>query len=133
MKSLRENYIHINWNQTWPVITTACFEKKTIESEAATRANFQISQIIAEAGKSFSDGILIKLCLSQSVEVLYTKKVELFKTISLPVKIVANRLKNIGSNLCSELIENTEKFECFFLALDKSTDVSDTLQLLLFI
>ncbi|XP_076356891.1 general transcription factor II-I repeat domain-containing protein 2-like [Tachypleus tridentatus] len=41
--------------------------------------------------------------------------------------------EDIGSNIVSQLKDRAKEFEYFFIVLDESTDVSDTLQLLLFI
>ncbi|CAM4600186.1 unnamed protein product [Lepidochelys olivacea] len=66
----------------------------------------------------------------QAAEEICPEKVDLFKTISLLVNTVACRIEDIASNIIFQLNEKAKKFEWFSLALDESTDVSDTLQLL---
>ncbi|CAM2119702.1 unnamed protein product [Caretta caretta] len=105
------------------------FKKKT-ENEAATRASFRVALLLA---KPFTDGELVKIRMIQAAEEICPEKVYLFKTISLSAKTVARRIEDTGSNIIFQLNEKTKKFEWFSLALDKSTDVADTSQLLLFI
>ncbi|CAM5083384.1 unnamed protein product [Eretmochelys imbricata] len=69
----------------------------------------------------------------QAAEEICPEKVDLFKTISLSANTVGRRIEDIGSNIIFQMNEKAKKFEWFSLALDESTDVSDTSQLLLFI
>ncbi|RXM96761.1 General transcription factor II-I repeat domain-containing protein 2A [Acipenser ruthenus] len=46
---------------------------------------------------------------------------------------VTHRIEDIGSDLKMQLIECTEKLGAFSIALDKSTDIGNTAQLLIFI
>ncbi|CAM4457261.1 unnamed protein product [Lepidochelys olivacea] len=69
----------------------------------------------------------------QAAKEICPEKVDLFKTISLSANAVGRRIEDIGSNIIFQMNEKAKKFEWFSLALDESTDVSDTSQLLLFI
>ncbi|CAM5176061.1 unnamed protein product [Natator depressus] len=109
------------------------FKKKKTENEAATRASFRVAHLLAKRGKPFTDSELVKICMIQAAEEICPGKVDLCKTISLLANTVAHRIEDIGSNIIFQLNEKAKKFEWFSLALDESTDVSDTSQLLLFI
>ena len=61
------------------------------------------------------------------------EKINVFSTISLSANTVARRVENLGRNIVLQLKDKTTKFECYSFALDESTDVSDTSQLLLFV
>ena len=61
------------------------------------------------------------------------EKINVFFTISLSANTVARRVENLGRNLVLQLKDKATKFECCSFALDESTDVSDTSQLLLFV
>ncbi|GFX93345.1 proteinral transcription factor ii-i repeat domain-containing protein 2a [Trichonephila clavipes] len=60
-------------------------------------------------------------------------KVNLFKTVSLSANTVAQRVQDIAANIQSQLSDKSEHLERFSLALDESTDVSGTAQVLNFI
>ena len=66
-------------------------------------------------------------------ETLEGTLVDLFKTISLSANTVARRVEDIGSNLMCQLKSKSKEFEYFSIALDESTDINDTSQLLIFI
>ena len=88
---------------------------------------------MAKRGKAFSDGNLIKECIIQAVEEICPEKIDTFKNISLSANTVTRRIDDISNNLNSQVSNKTQEFISFSIALDESTDVSDTSQLLLFI
>ncbi|GLV38089.1 neuralized [Carabus blaptoides fortunei] len=92
------------------------------EQEAATRASFRVAHSIAKHGKPFIDGELIKDCIIAADEEL-----------SLSANTVARRADDIAEYILTQLSDKNQYLEWFSLALDESTDVSDTAQVLLFI
>jgi hypothetical protein len=88
---------------------------------------------LAKRGKAFSDGSLIKECIIQTVEEICPERIDTFKNISLSGNTVTRRIDDISNNLNSQVSNKTQEFISFCIALDESTDVSDTSQLLLFI
>ena len=56
-----------------------------------------------------------------------------FEDISLSARICVRRTEKLGNNLMQQLKEKINSFNFFSLAMDESTDVSDTAQLLIFI
>jgi len=109
------------------------FKKQKNINEAATKASFRISHLLAKRGKAFSDGSLIKECIIQAVEEICPERIDTFKNISLSANTVARRIDDISNNLNSQVSNKTQEFISFSIALDESTDVCDTSQLLLFI
>ncbi|KAL4103366.1 hypothetical protein QTP88_018743 [Uroleucon formosanum] len=109
------------------------FKKQKNINEAATKASFRISHLLAKRGKAFSDGSLIKECIIQAVEEICPERIDTFKNISLSANTVTRRIDDISNNLNSQVSNKTQEFISFSIALDESTDVSDTSQLLLFI
>ena len=109
------------------------FKKKVAENEAATRASFRVAHILAKKGKPFTDGELIKRCLNEAAQEMCPEKVDVFSAISLSANTVSRRVESLGRNIMSQLKDKAREFECFSVALDESTDVSDTSQLLLFV
>ncbi|UYV75705.1 EPM2AIP1 [Cordylochernes scorpioides] len=109
------------------------FTKVKTEQEAATRASFRVALEIAKRGKPFTDGEMIKECIIAVVEEMCPEKVSLLKTVSMSANTVARRVENIAENISSQLFDKNGHVEWFSLALDESTDVSDTAQVLIYI
>ncbi|GFR29977.1 SCAN domain-containing protein 3 [Trichonephila clavata] len=105
------------------------FTKLKTEQEAATRASFRVA---LEIGKPFTDGEMIKECIIAVSEEM-CEKVNLLKTVSMSANTVARRVENIAENISFRLFDKNGHVEWFSLALDESTDVSDTAQVLLYI
>ncbi|UYV75067.1 EPM2AIP1 [Cordylochernes scorpioides] len=104
------------------------FTKVKTEQEAATRASFRVALEIAKRGTPFTDGEMIKECIIAVVEEMCPEKVNLLKTVSMSANTVARRVENIAENISSQLFDKNGHVEWFSLALDESTDVSDTAQ-----
>ncbi|PNF32729.1 hypothetical protein B7P43_G11587 [Cryptotermes secundus] len=109
------------------------FTKMKNENKAASKVSLRVAHLLAKEGKPFTDGELIKSCLIVAVEEMCPEKMDLFNNISLSARTVARRVEDIGSNITNQLINKANDFEWFSLALDESTDITDTAQLLLFI
>lgn len=63
-------------------------------------------------------------------EEICPENVNLFKAVNLSARTIARRVEDIGNNITNQLKTKTKKFEWFSMALDESTDVEDTAQLL---
>lgn len=109
------------------------FKKVNNEQEAATRASIRVAHLIAKLGKPFADGELVKDCMIAAAEEMCPDNIKSFKSISLSANTVARRVTDIAKNLSNQLCEKNQYLEWFSLALDESTDVSDTAQVLIFI
>lgn len=108
------------------------FKKRVHESEAATKVSLRIAHEIAKRGKPFTDGDYIKNCMLIAAEELFPDKTEQCKAVSLSANTVARRVEDIASDLRNQLQERASKFAWYSIALDESTDISDTAQVLLF-
>ena len=93
----------------------------------------EVAYMLARKGKRFTDGKLIKKCLNAVAKEMCSEKINVFSTISLSANTVACRVENLGGNIVLQFKDKATKFECYSFALDESTDVSDTSQLLLFV
>lgn len=109
------------------------FKNQTRQNEAAVKASFKVSHILAKAGKPFTEGQLVKNCIVTAVEELCPDKLPLFNAISLSANTVARRTEDLGKNFEIQLKDACKDFEWFSIALDESTDVADSAQVLLFI
>ncbi|XP_076064373.1 general transcription factor II-I repeat domain-containing protein 2-like [Oratosquilla oratoria] len=111
----------------------AFFSKKKSENETSTRASYKVAYVLAKKGKPFTDGSIIKECIVEAAGELCPEKVNLFKMISLGSNTVARRIEDLGGDIIRQIKEKAKRFCWYSLALDESTDVCDTSQLLVFI
>ena len=88
---------------------------------------------MAEKGKPFSDGEFIKNCLTIFTEYACPEKKHLVEQASLSRFTVSRRTNDLSDNIKETLKERLKSCEAFSLALDESTDISDTAQLVIFI
>ena len=102
-------------------------------NEDSVRASFAISEMIAKSSRPFTEGLFIKECLLKASDILCPGKKKLFEGISLSPNTVANRITDLAANVEKQLIETIKDFEAFSIALDESTDVSDSAQCAVFI
>lgn len=109
------------------------FTRISSESEGATKASFIIAEEIAKASKPFSEGEFIKDCLEKVCSVVCPDKKQAFSNISLSRNTVASRVDELASDVESQLKTKAKDFISYSLAVDESTDRTDTAQLSIFI
>ncbi len=109
------------------------FSKSGNEVKNATKASYLVSELIAKKMKPFSDGEFVKECVQVIVETLCPEKSSLFRSLSLSNTTVTRRIEDLSNNIKQQLYNLTPQFESFSLALDESTDLSDTAQLAIFV
>lgn len=109
------------------------FEKHNRGKDEIIRASYEVADLIARENKSFSDGEFVKKCILASVKEIIPEKMSVFENISLSRNTITRRVEDIGGDLMTQLQIKSKTFKFFSLALDESTDVSDTAQLLIFI
>jgi hypothetical protein len=88
---------------------------------------------IAQEGRPFTDGEFVKICFMSMTEELFPEKKICVKDVSLSVRTVTRRIDDIGDFTLSCLKSECQSFTKFSLALDESTDICDTAQLLIFV
>ncbi|XP_050528216.1 general transcription factor II-I repeat domain-containing protein 2B-like [Daktulosphaira vitifoliae] len=103
------------------------------DSEASIKASYIIAQKIVAKSKPFTDGEFIKECMEVSFEILCPAQKQIFSKLSLSGVTIARRIEELGTNIESTLKERISKFIFYSLALDESTDLSDTIQLAIFV
>ena len=108
------------------------FTRKFAENESVTRTSYKIAHKMAERGKPFTDGNFIKECMMEAANDLCPEKADLFGSISLSASSVVRRTEELGENIVLQMREKARNL-WYSLALDESTDLSSTSQLLVFI
>lgn len=104
-----------------------------LDSEKCVKVSYVISEKIAKYSKSFGEGEFVKECLLAAVETLCPQEIDKFKQVSLSRNTVTRRIEEIGEDIEKKLKTVAESFSYYSLALDESTDLSDTAQLSIFI
>ena len=107
--------------------------KSTLAQKSSTHASFKVAYHIAKHKKPFSDGEFIKKCMLDVADQVCPEKRQKFEEVSLLRRTLARRIETLGENLTSQLKGLVPSFQLFSLALDESTDVDDTAQLLIFV
>ena len=109
------------------------FKKSNQESQASTHASYVVAYEIAKRGKPFSKGEFVKDCMLKVAEILCPDKQRAFQNVSLSRMTITRRVEEIGSDINDQLKSDIEKYVSVSLALDESTDIGSTAQLLIFI
>ena len=103
------------------------------DSELVTKLSFKICESIAEKGKPFSEGEFIKSCLGIFTDFACPEKKHLLQQTSLSRFTVSRRITQLSDNIEETLKERINNCAAYSLALDESTDISDTAQLVVFV
>ncbi|KAB0803132.1 hypothetical protein PPYR_00102 [Photinus pyralis] len=111
----------------------AMFTKPIQDSETATEVSYEISQMIAKRSRPFNDGDFVKECIEIAAKKMCPEAAKKFEKIQLNRMTIQRRIMSLSGNISEQLSEKTKIIEFFSLALDESTDISSTAQLLIFI
>ncbi|XP_065651049.1 general transcription factor II-I repeat domain-containing protein 2A-like [Hydra vulgaris] len=106
---------------------------KVISSYSATKISFLMAEAIAKSGKPFCTGDLLKNCLKIFCKEICPEKTPTVEDLNLSHQTIARRVEDLSKNIELSLKEKLNKCEAYSLALDESTDRSDTAQLAIFI
>ena len=104
-----------------------------VANQSSEAVSFLIAETIAKKGKPFSDGQLVKDCLRIFTDVVFPDKKSFVENVSLPHQTVARRVNDMTANTEGTLVQRLSGCEFYSLALDESTDISDTTQLSIFV
>jgi len=108
------------------------FKKLHKESEVVSEISYDLSLLIAKTSRPFTEGEFIKQCLltvGKKISPEITKKVE---NISLSRTTVQRHVVEMADDIFDQFKEKTEDIRYFSLAIDESTDISSTAQLMIF-
>ena len=108
---------------------SSVFQKQTTDSKNNTLASYRVAQIIAEEKRAFTDGEFAKKCMMAVVESICPEKKELFLNATLFARTVTRRIEEMKSSQ----EDCFEKLQFFSIAIDESTDTTDTTQLAVFV
>ena len=109
------------------------FHKILTKQENNTLASYKVAQIIAKDKRAFIDGEFAKKCMMAVVETICPEKKEAFLNVSLSARTVTRRIEEMSENLKASQEDCFKKLQFFSIAIDESTDATDTAQLAVFV
>ena len=111
----------------------AMFTKAKSQSEAAVKASYIVAAEIAKSSRPFTEGEFVKNCMIKVCDAVCPEKRQAFLNVSLSRNTVADRVRHLAANLQQQLVGKGKAFIAYSLAVDESTDTSDTAKLSIFI
>ena len=99
----------------------------------ALRASYSIAREIASSGHAFTEGEFLKRCMLIAAKHVCPEAASKLETICLSRRTVTRRIASMADFLTEQLIHRSASIEYWSLAMDESTDIQDTAQLLIFI
>lgn len=100
---------------------------------ASITASYEVAMMLMKNGKPFRDGELIKQCAVKMAQTFGEEKVaKKFESVSLSHQTVARRVADLNEHVSVKLKNIMKDCKYYSLAIDESTDISDTSQLLIF-
>lgn len=97
------------------------------------KASFIVAEEIAKSGRPFTEGEFLKNCMLKVCDILCPDKKPMLANVSLTRNTVADRVCEMATDLRTQLTERSKDFIAYSLAVDESTDVTDTAQLAILI
>ncbi len=85
--------------------------------------------------KTFSDSEIVKDCFLASAEILFAEFdnknaiIKQIKGLQLSDSTIMRRIENIGKDVSDQLCADVSAAQCFSIAVDESTDLTDVAQL----
>ncbi|XP_069774260.1 general transcription factor II-I repeat domain-containing protein 2A-like [Narcine bancroftii] len=114
------------------VLQQTMFTKAESQSEPAVKVSFIVAAEIAKSARPFTEGEFVKKCLLKVRDVICPDKKQAFLNVNLSRNTVAAHACELATNL-EQLKEKGKDFMAYSLAVDESSDTSDTAQLSIFI
>ena len=108
------------------------FKKANKEGFATVEASYIVSEIIAKAGKLFTEGAFVKKCMLQAAHIVCQEKKGQFNNISLSANTVAEHISDLSSDIYDQLCEKPKYFSAYSVALDETTEITDPAQLAIY-
>ena len=109
------------------------FTKAKSQSEAAVKASFIVAAEIAKSSRPFTEGEFVKNCIIKVCDAVCPEKRQACLNVSLSRNTVADCVRHLAANLQQQIVGKGKAFIAYSLAVDESTDASDTAQLSIFI
>nr|XP_054593491.1 SCAN domain-containing protein 3-like [Nothobranchius furzeri] len=106
--------------------------------QRAHESSLRVSWILGQHKKPFTDGEVVKECMTAVAETLFEGKekqevCEKIKQIPISASSATKKSETLTQDVVAQLDEAIQKAPCVGLAVDESTDVCDNAQLLVYV
>ena len=108
-------------------------KKGSKDSWAAVEDSYATIEMIAKVGSPFTGGEYVKKYILQAANIVFSETKSQFSTIRISANTVADHISQISSNMYEQLCEKATYFSAYSIALDESTDITDTAQLAIYL
>ena len=119
-------------------------EQKTLfnavtKNELTTKASYLVTEILAKKMKPFTDAEIVEDCIVAVCNTLFSNLPNSKQIMSEVTKLqlsdstCVRRCEDMSSNIFLHVMDDLQKCICFSLALDSSTDIKSTSQLISFV
>ena len=113
---------------------TSCMSTFIKPTNNRCEASYRVAYHLGVEGKPYSDGELVKRCLIDVVKCIHPGKEADYSSLALSRNTIQRRQDDIAKQLSLSLQTKVNKEASLFsLAVDESTDIRDSAQLLVFI
>ena len=109
------------------------FTRKSQETKCLTRASCKVAQIIAKSSRPFTDGDFVRECLQSICTEICPENASLFSKVPLSRMTIQRRVEDLAKDVTEQLHDRLASCTYFSVALDESTDIIDTAQLLVYV
>lgn len=109
------------------------------KNELTTKASYQVTEILAQKMKPFSDAEIVKECVVTVCKTLFSQFsnnkqiLDEVSKLQLSDSTCMRRSQDLAANIALNLTDELQESKYFSLALDSSTDITSISQLLLFV
>ncbi|KAL6465184.1 hypothetical protein MHYP_G00253170 [Metynnis hypsauchen] len=111
----------------------ASFTRPKKELDSVTEVSYVVSELIAKRLRPYSEGEFVKECMVAAAQVLAPEKLKLFQNVSLSRRTMSDRIGDMAQDIEKSLKDSVKDFEFCSLALDETTDITNTSQLAIFV
>ncbi|KAL4100860.1 hypothetical protein QTP88_020889 [Uroleucon formosanum] len=109
------------------------------KNELITKASYQVTEILAQKMKPFSDAEIVKECVVTVCKTLFShlpnskQILDEVSKLQLSDLTCMRRSQDLAANIALNITDELQQSKYFSLALDSSTDITSISQLLLFV
>lgn len=100
------------------------FTREEKQNEAAVRASFVVSNLIACHSIPFNLGPFIKMCVGKTAEIDEPENVKAFKEISLSWNTVSDKIVKLANDIHEQFLSEALNVLAYSITVDESTDIN---------